>query len=104
MDSIHLKDRRTAIKKAAEHTEHKRLSRDFENGSVGKQMNLDKWTEDPDGYDVLKIRWTFFRVRELLSFLKSTHAESVQNRSYAVNRKKNFLCSFSLQVNLCLLP
>lgn len=65
------------------------------------------WTSehgDPDGYDVLESRWTFFRVKELLSFLRSSHAESVQSRNHTVNRNKNCLFSFSLQLKLCLLP
>lgn len=68
MDSIHSKERWTTMKRMSEHTEHERLSRDLENGSVGKQINLGKWTEDPDGYNALEIRWTFFRVKELPSF------------------------------------
>lgn len=104
MDSIHLKDRWTAKKRTSEHPEYRRFSRHLENGSVGKQMNMDKWTKDPDGYNVLRIRWTFFRVKQLLSFLKSSHAESLQSRSHAVSRNKNCLFSFSLQLKLCLLP
>ena len=97
MDSIHLKDRWRAMKRITEHVEYKRFSRDLENGSVGKQINLDKWTKDPDSYHVLKSGQTL-RVKQLLSFLKSPPAESIQSRNHAVNRNKNYLFSFRLQL------